>query len=689
MSIYKGDNVVATLNLHSANQSLNNLNPEGQGILDGKADSDLLNLSSAGTSRLLYSPFSINNGTRDENGANVTLHTFNSEDSSEDSQVNFEQNPDGKLFEENGDFNNPDPMAFKCTPPPAVANNRAKLYQAFNYYDAKTSKILGFSTPAKRNVEIYIALKSSSNINDDWGINPTSIDIMTYNATYSPTDIIVQCAKTMTGSEPDWIDETTEVNNIKITANKQILSVNMFEIPTGYYYYLKITLKPRAKSLLLYTITLNGYRKSNSTPASLLVCDPCTVTTCDGRCYTDENSFTLNVGRLNGNYMVMKNIVSKAISMIPSSNFHIARNSSSFIPTVPWTQPKLGNAEGQGIEGNGIWNTSSFSVCADCAPVKKYNLFQAFNNKPLPPNPIENKNFLYFSKRGVQYFNLYTCSLDPLKVNYVRFIFPNQSYPAKSITVYGSNNPNLETPADPAYSETLTYFHEESNWKKLGYVYTLNSKNSQVTLNINSTEFFKYLRFSLESRPTYAQIYYIEIGAEKIGDVQLQNDYWLNISQIPAQLTICNDNSFEVNNDFVLIGECTVDNGRITSSSNIKNSRFNNGWNWNFEFPHIGIIKKSPDNASAWYRVYADGWCEQGGFVTVTPETKRITFSPTFVNDNPYISVTPIISEETSAAPTIKMHHLSNSGVSLVLTNTNSIVWTALGRVDIDSLDDY
>ena len=115
MSIYKGDTVVATLNLHSANQSLNNLNPEGQGILDGKADSNLGNLSEAGTSRLLYSPFSINNGTRDPNGANATLHLFESS-SSEDSQVNFEQNPNGQLFEENGDFNNPSPMAFKCTP---------------------------------------------------------------------------------------------------------------------------------------------------------------------------------------------------------------------------------------------------------------------------------------------------------------------------------------------------------------------------------------------------------------------------------------------------------------------------------------------------------------------------------------------------------------------------------------------
>ena len=137
-----------------------------------------------------------------------------------------------------------------------------------------------------------------------------------YTATYSPVDIVVQCATTMTGSEPDWIDKTAEITNLQIKQNYQIVTVNLFEIPTGYYYYLKITLKPKTTVLYLYNITLNGYRKSSSSPASLLVCDPCTVTTCDGRCYTDENNFTLNVSRMNGNYVVMKNVTSRAISLV-------------------------------------------------------------------------------------------------------------------------------------------------------------------------------------------------------------------------------------------------------------------------------------------------------------------------------------------------------------------------------------
>lgn len=45
-------------------------------------------------------------------------------------------------------------------------------------------------------------------------------------------------------------------------------------------------------------------------------------------------------------------------------------------------------------------------------------------------------------------------------------------------------------------------------------------------------------------------------------------------------------------------------------------------------------IKESYQNGSSWYRIYNDGWCEQGGTVNVTQPGTTITLLKAYISNN-------------------------------------------------------
>lgn len=57
-----------------------------------------------------------------------------------------------------------------------------------------------------------------------------------------------------------------------------------------------------------------------------------------------------------------------------------------------------------------------------------------------------------------------------------------------------------------------------------------------------------------------------------------------------------------------------------------------------------GILQESYVNGTSWYRVYSDGWCEQGG-VTSSAQTSTVTFLKAFSNTNYNIAATSIHSK--------------------------------------------
>lgn len=60
------------------------------------------------------------------------------------------------------------------------------------------------------------------------------------------------------------------------------------------------------------------------------------------------------------------------------------------------------------------------------------------------------------------------------------------------------------------------------------------------------------------------------------------------------------------------------------------------------ETGEIYPVIETYQNGSSWYRVYSDGWCEQGGVDTGTGSEKTITFLKPFANTNYSLSIAPM-----------------------------------------------
>lgn len=94
----------------------------------------------------------------------------------------------------------------------------------------------------------------------------------------------------------------------------------------------------------------------------------------------------------------------------------------------------------------------------------------------------------------------------------------------------------------------------------------------------------------------------------------------------------------------------------------------------------ILVEKSSKDILPRWYRVYADGWCEQGGYITSSDnETKTITFMKLFNNTNYSISLTQ---KWDSVNYNANANVQTTSTASMTITGQASgVYWQAYGYI--------
>ena len=95
------------------------------------------------------------------------------------------------------------------------------------------------------------------------------------------------------------------------------------------------------------------------------------------------------------------------------------------------------------------------------------------------------------------------------------------------------------------------------------------------------------------------------------------------------------------------------------------------------------ILEESYVNGSSWYRIYSDGWCEQGGVATPTALTltNTITFLKAFANTNYYINANNSSEHHVTIYPnTVSTAYFGNitSNFALDLTPVN---WMAQGYI--------
>lgn len=102
------------------------------------------------------------------------------------------------------------------------------------------------------------------------------------------------------------------------------------------------------------------------------------------------------------------------------------------------------------------------------------------------------------------------------------------------------------------------------------------------------------------------------------------NDVWLDTSSENLVVKKCNDNGIYEKWDYVPLGKVTVANiGSASATATVETFAFNaNGYDVKMSGKYFNPMQKSVAivdtyfNASTkqWYRVYSDGWCEQGGY---------------------------------------------------------------------------
>lgn len=95
-----------------------------------------------------------------------------------------------------------------------------------------------------------------------------------------------------------------------------------------------------------------------------------------------------------------------------------------------------------------------------------------------------------------------------------------------------------------------------------------------------------------------------------------------------------------------------------------------------------GYLVESYVNGRSWYRVYSDGWCEQGGQITVTEAATNITLLKSY-KDNNYNAVGCQANTNTAGYHTINVAAYSATQVQIrqYVVGTPLVNWIAMGYI--------
>lgn len=99
-----------------------------------------------------------------------------------------------------------------------------------------------------------------------------------------------------------------------------------------------------------------------------------------------------------------------------------------------------------------------------------------------------------------------------------------------------------------------------------------------------------------------------------------------------------------------------------------------------------GILVESYVNGASWYRVYSDGWCEQGGYATASGSNASVTYLKAF-NSTDYTLTFGIISNVTNncylahVGEYANTTHASSTGFTALAFSQKAFNWMACGYI--------
>lgn len=99
------------------------------------------------------------------------------------------------------------------------------------------------------------------------------------------------------------------------------------------------------------------------------------------------------------------------------------------------------------------------------------------------------------------------------------------------------------------------------------------------------------------------------------------------------------------------------------------------------ETTSIVTVIESYTNNMDWYRIYSDGWCEQGGYVTISATSTTIPFLKQ-MRDSNYCILTQGKTSAYTTSNTINIQSLSKTVSSMTIgcaTTTINVYWKICG----------
>lgn len=380
---------------------------------------------------------------------------------------------------------------------------------------------------------------------------------------------------------------------------------------------------------------VNGYFKITKLAgnANIIFCNPCTLTTADGRTFVDSEIRTRDVSAWANNidYAVFKNVATNVLSTQIADRFSVSKTvpiNASIVGSLTnnngvlsgFSTANYGRIPINFTPSNQTWEYCfKFTTGSDITSMQaissdKHCWYSGDNSQRWGVYIlIENSKIYVQANNGVvsgsdyPTFISHTIDVNPNTEYKVRFEFTGTAY-----NTYVSINGASETLAQTTASTTVVTSSGQNPY--IGIIYSQHNSN-----------YYAPFLGSIDLNESYIKI---NNSIHWLGT----KDYWLDISAIPANFKINEGNNWVINNNLVWIGNFTKTNNAVTTVSNRK---FNDSGY--LVDRHIDGIVETYVNGTSWYRVYSDGWCEQGGRKTGA-SGQTITLMKSYANTNYHLS---------------------------------------------------
>lgn len=303
------------------------------------------------------------------------------------------------------------------------------------------------------------------------------------------------------------------------------------------------------------------------------------------------------------------------------------------------------------LTANGTMGGASFAVSSNVAQYGSNDVYAAFDG-----NTASTYGFHSISGTKTGYIDIY----NPIALNITNFKIYNQNYANRASSagiIYGSN--------------------DGAEWTQITtYTNSVQTANSSWDIDLSSNDnYYKYYR--IESTAGGSDSYWVIIEIE-ITATKEQNDVWLNTSVQPYKAYKFNGTEWVDFND-VPIGSMVVEGGVITS---VETLPYNNAEVNEPSDTRPAVVVETYQNGSSWYRIWSDGWCEQGGFVDATAvATITINLLKPYANSNYSISLTNRYNGTGSKSP-VRVQTVSYNNFVYWSENANGdAYWRTAGYI--------